>query len=1335
MIGQASAQTHVWEDKANGQLILTCGANLYYAPNNNKWNQDQLIGNQPIACGGAPGFEWEPSNWNVTSYPNSPTASVLISSAPPVELGIAVDIGDLQLTAGNELQMFTGSVLNVHNAIVNDGLIRLNDLVGGDTILRINGNVGLTGSGQILFDSLDDNTIDSADPSYVLTIGANQTLRADSDTLIDQSHINTSFVNNGTITADGGWLQIKNHPTTNNNVLRAVNGGTLRLLNTTLENPAGTITADIGSTVRFGGSTVVGGTLDGAGAFELETSDAVFDGTVSSVTNDGTVNIDGYDKLTVKGTFTNEGIIVLNDASGDVAAFEADGNAILDGNGKLRFESNDDNWITSANPTDVLTIGADQELITSADALAGDSASRIITAIANNGTITADQGGLQLDTHPKTNNSLIHAVNGGLIRFSNVTVTNDEGGGDPAVGTITADAGSTVRFAATTVVGGTLDGAGIFELETSDAVFDGTDSPVTNGGTVNIDGYDKLTIKGIFTNDGTIVLNDLSGDVSYFEADGNAILNGNGKLRFESADDNWITSANPTDVLTIGADQELITSADTLAGDSASRIITSTANNGTITADQGGLQLDTHPKTNNNLIQAINGGLVRFSNVTVTNDEGGGDPAVGTITADAGSTVRFNAATVVGGTLNGSGAYTLEGRATVFDGSAMPPTFDSSITLDGNNTLTLKGTIHNEGTIHLDDHGWASQLLIDGDVTLDGSGQMRFESNDDNVIESLDPADTLTVGADQTLTTADVALTGQSRIITALNNQGVVEARVGGLTLNTNPKTNNGIFRAVDGGTLQILAPDTILTNFDPLSHTLTGGRWEIIANGTDTTMSFAGDPDIERIGPGTTVVLSGSQSMFPGTEALVTLEGVLSLRNKRVFATNGNLDVNGHLEFGLTSGAADGWNATMLHVTDINLAGSVIDIVDLGITPGTYRIIQYDGTRTGTPVMGTVPAGFNFTLDTSNPGFVDLLVNTEPAPSGGQLTSSSILNSTAGEAYEHQIQADNQPTEFTATGLPDGLILDPATGIISGTPLASGLFTVEVTAVGPDQIIRQKLTIATHSPEVTVFDNNNIGGVSSGPSNPTIFTLADPTRITYVMDYHYFNGGISPGTIALRHSDGTTYGPWPAEGRVGQGGVQNAYWEVWPMEVLKPGTYTVIDSDTATWSHNSTSGNRGMSIVKGQASPFDDAQVLALWAANNGLEGADAAPNADPDGDATANWIEIACGTNPAWKDPVAQPQLTATAGGDPSVSFTVGTGGTGVPGGNFVINGARISLKITSNMADWNPSTELLELANAQRQPLDGGRETLTIPLKPDMLPLGSWFIRAELSSVQGP
>jgi hypothetical protein len=132
-IASAIAQTYEWEDKANGQLIASCDGNQYYAPNNNKWNQAQVIGDAPASCGGAPGFQWEPSNWTQPNYPNSPTAAVLIGSAPPVELAVAVEVGSLQINAGNELRMFTGALLTVHNSIVNDGLIRLNDLSGGDT--------------------------------------------------------------------------------------------------------------------------------------------------------------------------------------------------------------------------------------------------------------------------------------------------------------------------------------------------------------------------------------------------------------------------------------------------------------------------------------------------------------------------------------------------------------------------------------------------------------------------------------------------------------------------------------------------------------------------------------------------------------------------------------------------------------------------------------------------------------------------------------------------------------------------------------------------------------------------------------------------------------------------------------------------------------------------------------------------------------------------------------------------------------------------------------------------------------------------------------------------
>lgn len=61
---------------------------------------------------------------------------------------------------------------------------------------------------------------------------------------------------------------------------------------------------------------------------------------------------------------------------------------------------------------------------------------------------------------------------------------------------------------------------------------------------------------------------------------------------------------------------------------------------------------------------------------------------------------------------------------------------------------------------------------------------------------------------------------------------------------------------------------------------------------------------------------------------------------------------------------------------------------------------------------------------------------------------------------------------------------------------------------------------------EVKVFDNGNIGGVSSGPPNPTLFTFTRATIITRIENYHYFNGGKKPGTIGLRSNSGKNLRP-----------------------------------------------------------------------------------------------------------------------------------------------------------------------------------------------------------------
>jgi hypothetical protein len=121
--------------------------------------------------------------------------------------------------------------------------------------------------------------------------------------------------------------------------------------------------------------------------------------------------------------------------------------------------------------------------------------------------------------------------------------------------------------------------------------------------------------------------------------------------------------------------------------------------------------------------------------------------------------------------------------------------------------------------------------------------------------------------------------------------------------------------------------------------------------------------------------------------------------------------------------------------------------------------------------------------------------------------------------------------------------------------------------------------------PGSVIFQTMNTAGVENGPTRPAVFQITRPLKITGIGTYHWNSGrGAYPGTISLRGADGTMYGPWRAAGSPGSG-VQNVTWYVQPGIVLQPGTYTIVDSDPATWSQNSSSGYRGMGGVLALAS------------------------------------------------------------------------------------------------------------------------------------------------------
>lgn len=167
-----------------------------------------------------------------------------------------------------------------------------------------------------------------------------------------------------------------------------------------------------------------------------------------------------------------------------------------------------------------------------------------------------------------------------------------------------------------------------------------------------------------------------------------------------------------------------------------------------------------------------------------------------------------------------------------------------------------------------------------------------------------------------------------------------------------------------------------------------------------------------------------------------------------------------------------------------------------------------------------------------------------------------------------------------------------PRAGLVDDSDL-SGNAVVAAAASGAAGISDSATGILAAPPPQTVLNVGNIYAVGNGPSQPTTFKLDEDSNLIYLRTYHWNDGrGKPPGTISLRHEDGTVYGPFEIQGKNGQGGVPDAYWECEPGVVLKSGGYVVVDSDPASWSQNDSSGNRGFAKVKVVPVSMDPSRV-----------------------------------------------------------------------------------------------------------------------------------------------
>ncbi len=108
-------------------------------------------------------------------------------------------------------------------------------------------------------------------------------------------------------------------------------------------------------------------------------------------------------------------------------------------------------------------------------------------------------------------------------------------------------------------------------------------------------------------------------------------------------------------------------------------------------------------------------------------------------------------------------------------------------------------------------------------------------------------------------------------------------------------------------------------------------------------------------------------------------------------------------------------------------------------------------------------------------------LIDIQADPS---ISSSSQTTGIEGASFSFTVTSTQSPASYSASGLPAGLSINPATGVISGTPTAGGTFNVAVTATsfGASSTSILSISIASQgsSPSLSTASGNRIVNLSS---------------------------------------------------------------------------------------------------------------------------------------------------------------------------------------------------------------------------------------------------------------
>ena len=519
------------------------------------------------------------------------------------------------------------------------------------------------------------------------------------------------------------------------------------------------------------------------------------------------------------------------------------------------------------------------------------------------------------------------------------------------------------------------------------------------GTTVALLGSRTLTLGGDLVNSGLLIVNaNSSASATTLDFSWDAHLAGPGRVWLGQLGDRAQLTTSNGDTVTQSAGHRI---------EGAGHIRASLVNDGVVSSNIGTwtLGLLGSDKTNNGVMEAVNGGILEIDSIAVYQG------APGVLRADAG-TIRVPGtmtAEVVAGTIS-----TLNGGVMEVLGGGVLTLRD--VTLDGQLDINGSGVVHstgstlvNQGLIRVNANNSASATVLDfaSPVTLSDTGTIRM-------LQLGDRAQLTTSNGDTVTQSAGHRIEGAGHIRASLVNDGVVSSNIGTWTLGLlgSDKTNNGVMEAVNGGILEI---DSIAV-YQGAPGVLRADAGTIRVPGTMTAEVVAGT--ISTLNGGVMEVLGG---------------GVLTLRDVTL---DGQLDINGS---GRVVAAGAGFaNDGLIRVNSNGSASQTV--LTFGETnaiqgTGTIQLLQVGARSTLTSdvgVTGTIGAGQRVTGRGALDGDLVLQGTLAPGLSIDTLTLAGSLSMSEIGNYEVEIASTGSYDRlagagaFTAGGILEVHTVDP---------------------------------------------------------------------------------------------------------------------------------------------------------------------------------------------------------------------------------------------------------------------------------------------------------------------